>query len=242
MKRDISKLIFDGVEHSITEDKKHVIGPKKKYTMDEFREEKGKKIPILVAPPETVSEGAIFGFSNEQKMEEWLIKENLYEDYKRQKKIIERAKREIRKKTPEELKELEKKQLKESQKATEKFENFLKKHNLKPNEIDKIEEILEELDPHDEHPIHSLYLFEHTWWGGNGKILGGNWWRGNPHSSLGTFDNKTSSISKWFSHKAIVYSEEKYGGLSLHVYTHLADLNWVWGTNWNDQISSAIVF
>jgi len=239
MKEEISKIIIDGEEYSVPEDKKHIEGKAKKYTIDEFREEKANKIPIFVAPPKTVSEGVVFGFSNEKSHEKWLKENNLYEDYELQKKILEKVKHKI---SSEGYEKIKKHQIEEVKEATTKFEEFLKKHSLKFDEIEKIQKLLRD-DPYFGKHTHSIYLYRDIWFQGWGVVLPGKIY---PWEFCGRFYNdfrdygfndKTSSY--WQTDKAILFQHINFEGAQFYCSKPIIGDLRVFG--WNDKASSALV-
>jgi hypothetical protein len=241
MKKKFTLLNLDGEEHSISDAKKQIIGKKRKYTIDEFQQNQGKRIQFLVFPPETVTEEIVFGFSVEKEYENWMISHNLFD--KHRKMLLEKAKREL---SPAEREKIEMLQKEEVRNATEKFGQFLKRHHLKSNEIDKIEEaMMNELDPYSEELSHSLYLYDNTWWSGNGIILSGKWFGGKYYYDLGVFDfgDRAESLSTWGSRRIELYEHVNYGGRNLTTFIALGDLNYVPGTIFGRNIaSSAIVY
>ncbi len=243
---DIPEIIFDGVKYKITKDKKHITGPKTDLTVEEFHQEKGEKILFLVAPPETVKKGAVYGFSEEAKYVGWLKEVNLYDTYKKEKEMDKYLKKF---KTDDEREKFAEQQIKKIETATEKHEKFLKKYNLKSNDFDKIQEKKLELGP--EHDQHSLHLFDDTWF--NGKeitIPGGHWywWSFYPYEvpklkvPKWNFDKQAESLSKWGNLYAIIYSGEIYSGVKLDVWTHIADLDFYFGMYFRNKVSSCKVY
>lgn len=243
---DTPEIIIDGEKYTISKDKKHITGPKTDLTTEEFREQKGKKIPFLVAPPETVKKGAVYGFSDEAKLVGWFKEVNLYDTYKKDKEMDKYLKQF---KTDDEREKFAQQQIKKIQIATEKHEKLLKKYNLKSNDFDKIQEKKLELGPEDDQ--HSLYLYDYTWFNGRGIIIpGGRWWwfwiypYEVPKLSSPTwnFDKLAESLSKWGSDHARVYSGEKYTGVQLYIWTHIADLDCYFGIYFRNKIRSCKVY
>lgn len=135
--------------------------------------------------------------------------------------------------------------------VTDRFNEFLKKNHVEPGDIDRIEELLMIQDPHYEPLSHSLYLYEHAWWGGYGIVLPGgtfNWWTwkisGRAFPDLGVFgmDNKASSLATWGSDHAYCYTDKYYGGARLLAWCAIGDLNALLGVTFGDSIPSAIVY
>ncbi len=245
MAKEISKMILDGEEYSISEDQKHITGPKKKYTQEDFKEEKGKKIPFLIAPPETAKDGIIYGFSDEEKMEKWLKEKNLFKEHEKHKELMKKIKKE---RSPEELEKIKQYQIKQVEKDTKKFTEILEKHNLKPEQIDELEKLSEDYDPHFKQKPRSLYLYDRVWWGGLYiKLRGGHQYCGKRYSiaypDLGYFgfDNKASSLKINCSSYGYIYTDKWYKGAYFYFWVNLHDLNF-WGWGFGNSISSAIVY
>ncbi len=242
MKKKISTLIVDGKEYTLTDDNKFVEGRRKKRTIDEFREKKGKMIPILVVPPDAYKEGAVYGFSNEKNYKEWLIENKLHKNYEREQKMLEKARRGP---SPEERERIKKK-VKE---ATEKFEKFLKENNLKANEIEKIEELRD--NPYFSDPIHSAIFYDKRFYNPSGSriVLEGDPCSWGYYPNLGDlgFDNKTSSIlmttctEKVRIWDAVNFIEQ--GNHVVEIYQSNDDLAnfWFWFGLWNNKASSALI-
>lgn len=239
MKNEINKMILDGEEFLLSEDKKSFKGKEKTYKIDELKKERSSKFPFSIIPPEEISEGVIYTFSSEQKFEKWLKEKNLIGEYERFKKAKKRVQKE---RSSEEIEKIKAHQIKEAKENSEKFQEFLKKHNLKANEIEKIQESFEkEYDPEIGESGHTLYLYDQTWWRGDhidlsGFLLGGrvyqdfNWFN---------FDNKASSLSTWGSLFATVFEFPNLSGGQLLCWIALADLECI---GWDNKISSCIVF
>ncbi len=242
MKKEVSIIIIDGKEYTASKDKKYIEGKEKNYKIEEFQKEKGRKIPIMVAPPETTKEGVVYGFSDEQKFEKWLKENKLDDGYDRHKKILEKARRELSSEKREKIKE---QQIKEVKETTEKFEKFLREHNLKPDEFEKIEKLLEdEHDPYSKEHSHTLYLYDATWWQGVFWGLPGDYFFGRWYPDFRYFNcnDKASSLSTWFSRFANLYEHINYGGARLHAWVALADIHTIWGLWLGNRASSAVVF
>lgn len=245
-KKTISKIILDGEEHVLSGDKKHLKGPKKEYTVEEFRKAKGEKAKFLIVPPAEVAEGSVFSFTTKEKYESWLAKQNLLEAHKKDKEMDKWVRG---KKSPAEDEEFIRQQNEKIKTATEKFETFLQKHNLKSDDIDKLQDKLIELGP--DHNQHSLYLYDGTWWTGRGIVIpGGRWWwfwvYPNCVPDLSQipwfFDNIASSLATWGSDHARLYSEKWYGGIELTVYAAIGDLDVFFGIHFGNVISSVKVY
>ena len=245
MDKEISKIILDGEEYSISEDRKHITGPKKKYTQEDFKEEMGKKIPFLIAPRESAKDGIIYGFSNEEKMEKWLKEKNKFEEYEREKELDKKLKRE---RSPEEREKIKQYQIKFVEKDTKNFKKLLEKHNLKPEQIDELEKLSEDYDPHFKQKPRSLYLYGRVWYGGPYiKLRGGHQYCGKrykiayPDLGYFGFDNKASSAKLNCGSYARLYTDKWYGGASLKIEWNWVDLNfWVWA--FGNSVSSAKVW
>ncbi|MFW9971596.1 MAG: hypothetical protein ACFFDF_15480 [Candidatus Odinarchaeota archaeon] len=240
MNKKISALIVDGKEYTITDENKFVQGRRKKRSIDEFKEKKGEIIPILVIPPDFYEEGAVYGFSNEGNYKEWLIENKLHRNYEREKKMLERAKRDL-------LSEENERINKEVNEATEKFGKFLKEHNLKANEIEKIDKLRE--DPYFSGPFHSATLYDMRQYDTSYGLLvlpGGGYPCGRHYKDLRNynFNDRTSSFKLSCSHKVRFFDAINYGGLMLESYVNNDDLSnfWFWFGWWNNRISSAVVY
>lgn len=250
MKKEISKIVLDGEEFDITEDKETIKSSTKEFSKAEFRKEKGEKMKFFIVPPEAETEGTMYGFSNEEKFEEWLKEKDLLERYEKHKEVLKHVRKE---KSKEEVEKIKQFQLKEVQVTTERYSKFLEKHNLKQDEFDKIKEVIEKQDPHFKPQKHSLYLYEHTlWWGRSIVLPGGTWYwdwiflkcspRAYGDLRWFGFDNIASSLSLCGSASAYLYNEPWYRGACLIVFWHIANLHWVSGACFGDTISSAIVY
>lgn len=236
------KVVINGEEHSISEDYKYLTGPKKKYTVEEFQEDKLKGIKNIVA----LREGTVFGFFEEEEFDKWLLKKNLHEEHnkhkKRMKKVLET------KRTPEEWEKINQNQIKEEKKANTRFKNFLKKHNLEPSQHELIrEKIKEDFDPYLPPKLDTLYLYEH--WFYTGRVLalkGGYSYCGRdypnyyPDLRIFNFNNIASSVGTTCYSRAFIYEGYNFEGRE----------GWLWGpyqpilfiVGFNDNISSAIVY
>ncbi|UCC20831.1 MAG: hypothetical protein JSV62_06005 [Promethearchaeota archaeon] len=239
MKKEFNKIILDGEEYTLSDDKTSIRGKDKTYKVDEFKKERIDKFPFSIIPPEKISEGIVYSFSNEQKFEKWLKENNLIGEYEKIKKIRKKAKKE---RSSEEIEKIKKQQMKEIKEATEKFQNFLKKHNLKSNEIEKIQELLEdEYDPELGTPGHTLYLFDQPWWAGRAIALPGNWFGGRQYRDLSLFDfnDITSSFSTWGSWHITLYCDKDLLGAFHWSWVAYADLA---PFGFDNVASSCIVF
>lgn len=243
MKKEISTMLIDGKEYRASKDKKYIEGKEKNFKIEEFRKEKGEKVPIVAVPPETTKDGVVYGFSDEKKFENWLKENRLDKGYDRYKKILERAKVEL---PSEKMEKIKKHQIKVVKEATERFNKFLEKNNLKSEEIEKIEKVL--VDEHDPYSMelwhNSAYLYDHTWWQGVMWKLPGNWDFGLWYPDLSYFgcNDKASSISTWFSQFVNLFSDTWYRGNAVHVWIALSDLDTWWGNWLGNRASSAAVF
>ena len=240
MKKKISALIVDGKEYTITDDNKFVQGRQKRRTLDEFKEKKGEVIPILVIPPDFYEEGAVYGFSNEKNHKEWLIENRLHKNYDREQKMLEKARRDL---LPEESERI-KKEVKE---ATEKFGKFLKEHNLKADEIEKIEKLRD--DPYFSGPLHSVILYNLKYYDSSGSYLvlpgyPSPCQRYYKDLRVYGFNDKTSSFVLRCSEKVKFFEHINYGGAKLVSHDSRSDLSnfWFWFGFWHNRISSVIVY
>ncbi len=240
MKKKISALIVDGKEYTITDDDKFVQGRRKRRSIDEFRGKKGEIIPILVLPPDFYEEGVVYGFSNENNHKEWLIENKLHKNYDREQKMLEKARRDL---LPEESERINK----EVEEATEKFGKFLKAHNLKANEIEKIDKLRE--DPYFSGPFHSAILYDRLYYDPGGSYLvlpGGGYPCRRYYNDLRryNFNDKTSSFLLTCSHRVRLFEHINYSGATLNSYGNQENLKnfWFWFGWWNNRISSAIVY
>lgn len=245
MEKRISKIILDGEEFSISEDGKQIKGKKKDYSEEDFHKEVGKNIPFLVAPQEAAKDGIVYGFSDEEKMEKWLKEKNLFEEHEKHKELMKKIKKE---RSPEELEKIEQYQTKQVKKDTENFKKFLEKHKLKQEQIQEMEDILKDYDPHFKQKPRSLYLYDYVWYRGTYiKLRGGHQYCGKryaiayPNLGLFNFDNKANSVKLNCRSYAYLYTDKWYGGARLLVTSNLVDLNFFW-VHWRNSISSAIVY
>lgn len=245
MRKDILKIIVDEEEYSISEDKKHITSSKKKFTTEEFKEEIEKKIPFIAAPKEAETDGKIYAFSSEEKFEEWLKKKELYENYERHKELVKKLKKE---KSPKEKEKIEMYQKKQVEEDTEKYKKFLEKNNLKHDQHEKIIEILEDQDSHFKKPLHSLYLFDGTWWTGAYIALAGGhqycykrYSRAYPDLGYFGFDNRAESASLSCGSYAYCYTDKWYGGARFYVGCNLVNF-WFLFSYFGNSVSSAIVY
>ena len=236
------KMMLDGEEYILSDDKKIFKGKDKTYKVDEFRKEGSKNYPFSIIPPKEVSEGIVYSFSNEQKYEQWLKEKNLSYISEKIKKIQKKMQKE---RSPEDLEKIKKQQIKEVKKASAKFHQFLKKHNLKENEIEKIHELLEEeYDPELGEPGNSLYLFDKTWYGWTDPsktlVLPGLL-TGRIYRDLEDYDfnNMASSLSTWGSWFVIVFDGDELKGRQFTFLWAHPELHPI---GWDNCISSCIVF
>lgn len=239
MKKKVSIIIIDGEEYSISEDRKNIKGKEKKYTIDEFREEKAKKIPIFVAPPKTVREGVVFGFSKKEDHEKWLKENGLYEDHELQKKILEKVKHKL---SSEGYEKFKKHQIEEVKEATTKFEEFMKKHNLKSDEIEKIQKLLRD-DPYFGKHTNSIYLYHDIWFQRWGIVLPGKTYAwefcGRFYNDFRDFGFNDKASSYWQTDKAILFEHINFEGAQFYCHQdYIGDLR---AYGWNDKVSSALV-
>lgn len=237
-------LILDGDKFEISEDKKHITGKGKKYTKDDFQKEKKDKFLFLEAPPERIGTGVVYGFSDESKYEKWLKDNNLDKTYEREKRMLEKVRRKLSTLSTEEIEGIKQKQIKNVKATTEKYEKFLKKHNLKPGDTEKIEERLEEeYDPF-VGGSHTISLWDLPSYLGAGYAFVGDWWAGKyyPDLSYMNFDNKASSVRFYTSGPcsfAILFAGKNFTGAKLRVWFNLYSLFWVFFEN---RASSLIVY
>lgn len=250
MEKEILKLVLDGEEYSISEDKKNIIGPSKEYTLDEFREEKLKNIIMFAALKEVVKDGTVLGFSDEDKLEKWLKEKDLYEEHKKNKEHLEKVLKKER--SPEEWEKIKQSQVKQVEKATTRYNNFLKKHNLRPDQLKEIREKIEkEYDPFFPPKIHSLHLYDgFNYTGHHISLKGGYTYCGKgypryyPDFRTFNFNDKASSLILDCRSKAYIYQHITWGGTRLWVDTNLPNLRWAWWWigGFDNKISSAIVY
>ena len=240
MKKKISALIVDGKEYTVTDDNKYVEGRGKRRTIDEFIEEKGKSNLILVIPPNVDEEGAVYGFSNKKNHKEWLIENKLHKNYDREQRILEKARRDL---LPEETERI----TKEVKEATEMFGKFLAEHNLKANEIEKIQKLREE--PYLAGPSHSVILYDRLERDPTGSYIvlpGGGYGCGKHYNNLGahSFNNKTSSFTLTCSQHVKIFADYNYQGISIDSFAsqNRLDVWWLWFGMLNNQVSSVIVY
>ena len=245
MDRKVSKMVLDGEEFSISEDGKHIKGKNRDYSEEDFHKEEGRKILFLVAPKEVAKDGVVYGFSDEEKMEKWLKEKDLLDKHKEHKELMKKIRRE---RSPEEREKIKEYQIKFVNKDTENFKKILKEHNLKPEQIQEVEDILKDYDPHFKQKPRSLYLYDYIWFGGAViKLRGGHQYCGKRYAlsypDLGAFkfDNKANSLILNCGSYAYLYTDKWYGGARLSVYGNLLDLNFFWA-HWRNSISSAIVY
>ncbi len=253
MVKDISKFIIDGEEYSISEDRKQYIGPKKKFTAEDFRKEKGGKIQVIYVPREAAEDGTAFGFSDEEKLEKWLKDTNRFDEYQKMKELEKKLKR---KRTPEEDEEIKQYQMKEVKRANQKYKKFLERHNLKPGELKKRREILEDHDPHFKFKSHSLYLFDGVMYmppwvfvvlPGGHSYCGIRYSRAYPNLGYCKdifgkgFDNRASSLIIDCASYGKLFTDINYGGAWMYFATHVPTLDFA-THSFNNSFSSAIVY
>ena len=236
MKKEGTTLfILDEEEDYLLDvEKKEVKGPKKIYTKDEFKE-KSKDIPIFVVPPEGHAKKAIYGFTNESKLEKWLEKEKLTDKYNKYKKI--------RKKTKKDLTSDEELKIKEHQTtlvtdANEKLKKEMERNNIKPDELERIKELLDDYDPLYGPAAQCLIIYEHPWFQGRWLYL----LPGLVYPNLGWFgfNDIISSIIN-IGHFAIFYEHPWFQGRQFHCWATFNDFVWAWWLFFNDTFSSVIV-
>ena len=244
MKKDISKVIIDGEEYTLSEDKKRIKGPEKDYEAEEFKKEKGKDIPFFAAPKESEQDGKIYAFTTEEKFEKWLKDRDLLDQYKKDKELDKKFAKE---KTSEEFEKIKKHQIKEVEEATEKYKKFLEKHKLKPEQHDEIQKVLENHDPHFERPTHSLYLHDYRWWGGAAIALKGGYTycyarypKYYPNLGWFGFDNRAESASLSCGSYAWLYSDSYYGGSQFLVLCNLGFFGFFWNCFGNSASSAKV--
>ena len=245
MQKEFSMLVLDGEKFELSEDKKHLKGKEKKYTLDDFKKEKKDKFRFLEVPPERVGAGAIYGFSNESKYGKWLKDNKLDKSYEREKRMTEKVRKKLSTLTTEELEGIKQKQMKEVNVITEKYEKFLKKHNIKFGDTKKIEELMEEeYDPF-VGGSHTIWLADGFDYLGAGYGFAGDWWAGRYYPDLTLFkmDNKTSSAYFAISGPcsfAILFDGKNFTGAKFRIWTSLPNLDFWW--NFNNKTSSLIVY
>ncbi len=224
---------IDNINYEIDLKTKEVKGPDKKYNEKEFKD-KLEKVPFFVLGPDAESDKTLHAFTNEAKLEKWLEKKNLIEDYKKNKEFNKRAMKKLSKGDEEEIK---KHQIKMVEDSTEVFRKMLKENNIEQNEVEKIKKLFEEQDPNYGPILRCLVIYEHTWYRGSYKFLYSR--TSYPNFGWYGFNDKISSILCIF-HNATFYEHTKYGGRQLWLFTSRPNLTW-WPYWFNDIISSAIV-
>ncbi|MFX1297874.1 MAG: hypothetical protein ACFFD2_23885 [Promethearchaeota archaeon] len=243
IKKDITSIILDGNEYKVSKDKKYIEGIEKNYKIDEFRKEKGKKIPFVVISEDANKEGVVYGFSDEKNYEQWLKENKLDEGYERHKKILENAKRKM---SPKKLEKIKEHQVNMVNMATEKFNKFLKKNNLKSDELEKINKLLiEDYNPYyREYSQNHAFLYDSTWWQGVGWVFPGDWNLGIWYPDLSWFgcNDRASSISTWFSSHVTLFDGIKWTGTRVDIKIAVADLDTIWGNWLGNRVSSIQVY
>jgi hypothetical protein len=253
MVKDISKLIIDGKDYSISKDRKLYTGPTKKYTSEEYREEMGGQIQIIFVPSEAAKDGIAYGFSNEEKLEKWLKATNRFDEYKKNRQLEKRLEKMS---TPEHYKEVREDQIKLVKKTTEKYMEFLKQHNLKPDDFERRREILQEHNPYYKFRDHSLYLFDLPNFQAPWKLIG---LRGgdsycNEHyyidyPNLGDhkdqygegFDNRASALATDCGSYGVLFTDINLEGAHMFFNTYILNLDFV-TYSFDNSISSARVY
>jgi len=242
LEKEISILILDGDKFEISEDKKFITGKGKKYSKDDFQKEMKDKFLFLEAPPERIGTPAVYGFSTESKYEKWLKDNKLDETYGHEKRMLEKVKKKLSTLTTEEIEGIKQKQIKNVKATTEKYEKFLKKHNLKRDDIKKIEELMEEeYDPF-VGGSHTVWLFDGFNYLGAGYGFAGDLWGGLYYHDLRAFNmnNKTSSVMFTTSGPcscAILFDGYNFTGRRFRIWSNLPILIW-----WLfDNITSSLV-
>lgn len=256
MVKNILKFVIDGEDYSISEDRKNITSQKKKYTFEDFGEEKGGTISFIIVPREAAEDGTAYGFSTEEKLEKWLKATNRFDEYKREKEMEKRLKKE---RTPEMLEKIKQSQIKEVKKTTEKYENFLKQHNLKPEETKKRREILEDYDPFSKFKSHSLYLWDNTFFPffrfpwlfivlpGGHSYCGKRYYRDYPDLGIFKdqngkgFDNRASSLIVDCGSYGTLYTDKDLKGAWMRFYTNVWTLDFA-TYSFNNSFSSARVY
>ena len=235
-KGELATFVLDEEEEFIVDvEKKKIKGPKKEYTVDEFKE-KSKEFPIVVIPPAEIKKKAIYGFTNNNKFEKWLEKEKILDNYKKAKKLVEKSKKERTSKQKEELSKYQEKVITE---ATEFLQKEFDKHNIKPDEVEKIEELKKNIDPLYGPVAQCVIVYEHPWYRGGWRHL----IPGIPMPDFGWIGfNDVVSAILCIGHCVIFYEHTWFRGRTLVVFTPIPDLVWAWWLFFNDIISSALVF
>lgn len=178
-------------------------------------------------------------------MENWLKERNLFKEHEKHKELVKRIKR---KRSPEEFEKIKQYQIKLVKKDTDEFMKFLEKHNLKQDQIQEIEDILKDYDPHFKQRPRSCYLYDYIWYGGSVlKLRSGYQYCGTryamayPDLGVFNFDNKANSVKFNCNSYAYLYAGKNYEKPYLKLSGNLVDLNWT-GSYWRNSISSAIVY
>ncbi len=224
----IPTTVIDGETYSLSDDEQHITGLHHRFSVSEFKEQRISNLPFLVVPPDSMGPGRVFGFSDEAKLERWLKNVDLYEDYGKNREMLEAGKRRLAALTPEQRERHSRDERARVERATRTFLAFLEEHGVEPHEIDKIRTIRAGLGP--EHDGDTLYLYENIWYGGLMVGLpsdlasrGGRY-----YDDLGNYqmDNKVSSYSLWGSWVANFWTEKFFGGQQIVAWGSSADLRW----------------
>ncbi len=217
---DKTFINIDNINYEIDLKTKEVKGPDKKYNEKDFKN-KLEKVPFFVFGPDAEDDKTMHTFTNEEKLEKWLEKNDLLKDYKKNKEFNKRAIKKLSKGDEEEIK---KHQIKMVEDSTEIFRKMLKENNIEQNEVEKIKKLFEEQDPNYGPILQCLVIYEHIWYGGRYKFLNSR--TSYPYFSWYGFNDKISSILCIF-HSATFYEHPKYEGRQLLVFLcSRPDLTW----------------
>ena len=154
------------------------------------------------------------------------------------------------------LEKIKQSQIREVKKTTEKYENFLKKHKLKPEETEKRREILEDYDPFSKFKSHSVYLYDTFFFlppwlfiglKGGHSYCGKRYYRDYP--DLGVFkdqngrgfDNRASSLIVDCGSYGTLYTDKNLKGAWMRFYTHIVSFDFA-TYSFNNSFSSARVY
>jgi hypothetical protein len=140
------------------------------HTEDTFGEDKAKEIPYVVATAEGLKEEKVFGFTSEDALKLWAKENDLSEKHQKLDELQRRAQRSL---SSHEESLVFRRQARIVNDATEHLQAALRKHDVPPNEIDRIADLIANYDPLEGPILHSLILWRHCNYGGDFRVIPG---------------------------------------------------------------------